>query len=116
MTEHSTLTDRELDAALEKRLFGWQGRKVPGEGGWTFPHYSTTGDGMLKVLEAMRERSRSIRLHWNDVSKLWVAWFSDRPWAPGAAGDLYQDESSDASLPRAVALAALAALEQGVTP
>lgn len=117
----------ELDAVLEERLFNRPGKWVdrvcingtwregqtwlradenpadPGAGascGMMPPHYSTTGDGMLMVVEAMRERG----FHWSVDTKppMWTAFFKgDDPvymW-----GD---------TLLHAVALAALTALDQ----
>lgn len=118
------MTDRELDAWLAEHLFGWewvpQRVDILAGGFWRSPDgehhqtpnqhdfwdcaYSSTGDGMLMVLEAMRERGWSFQLSDGlTETSLWVALFeSDR-----ADHQIYAD-----SLPRAVAEAAKAALEE----
>lgn len=54
------MDNRELDAALAERLFGWKVKKPDNKSDWVFmamvPRFSTTGNGMLRVLEAMRKR------------------------------------------------------------
>ncbi len=101
--EQTDLSPRELDAALAERLFGKK------HDGWDcyLDDYSTTGDGMLLVLDAMQERPR--------VSNIDIAWDrgNDGQW-----GVTFWDSQVTRSLgcavsktlPRAVALAALAAL------
>jgi len=121
------MDDRELDAWLAEHLFGleveWDywfpgsdgGKrsaapsnrdKIPFEVGEfdCLPSYSSTGDGMLLVLEAMRERRQTLLIDATyDEKQWWVKWGEDK-W--------HQENAViDDSLPRAVALAAKAAIE-----
>lgn len=121
------LTDRELDAWLAEHLFEWvssgnrRGNWIlqppnAGQGtpslmkergrGWSatnhkFSWWSSTGDGMILVLEAMRERGLVVKIH--AIHAGWAAYFrrDSDPWAVRSAD----------TLPRAVALAAKKALE-----
>ena len=74
----------------------------------TVPPYSATSDGMIKVLEAMRERGWPIEIRWRPYGGVLVMMGDGLAigdgLAPGAA------EWAE-TLPRAVALAAKAALE-----
>lgn len=121
----TALTDGALDVWLAEHLFGgithnevhpWPPPGVPSMYAFDVsgPHfdtvaggimdsqpYSSTGDGMLLVLEAMRARD----------------WYIDMAWVEAAwhvtviAPAGYFEQESDTSLPRAVAEAAKAALE-----
>ena len=106
--------DRELDAKLDVVLFGHGllGKDTMRHDRLEYPHYSTTGDGMLLVLEKMRERGFRFTLETRNPVR------SDLAWKPWAQFHRYKDgvpmviQSAEAdTLPRAVALAALAALE-----
>ncbi len=129
VTETTTITDRALDAWLAEHLFGWEvvgnrrgnwSLKEPGgqwQGGsfmkergrpWASTthciSWATTGDGMLAVLEAMRKRE------WRALMGTWST-------GPGYRCQFYTITNEErvsalaGSLPRAVALAAKAALE-----
>ena len=132
--------DRALDAWLAEHLFGWTvvgnrlgnwSLKEPGTGQWggdafmkelgrpwaSTTHcisWSTTGDGMLAVLEAMGARHYWFNIetgiggnnHIIKVSRGGEAGETDNSFRA-----LYDEYDSDTSLPRAVALAAKAALE-----
>ncbi|MDE2102550.1 MAG: hypothetical protein KGL39_35210 [Patescibacteria group bacterium] len=145
----TTLTDRELDAWLAERLFGLplhEWRKTGSISGFQNfyectvdpPHgmkcrasnfdlgtrYSSTGDGMLLVLEAMRERGwwgttntpdSGMRDSGMSVSaSFWRLHLHDSTGPHGEpsriANDLISREA--ATLPRAVAEAAYAALSE----
>lgn len=121
------MTDRELDAWLAEHLFGWVYEErlwtdTGGErrAGWQHPdlvawlhdfppaHYSSTGDWMLLVLGAMREREFGIEMVAYEEGGFGVTW-----WPSGYSGSRSQCHGpydSD-TLPRAVAEAAKAALE-----
>lgn len=73
--------------------------------GWSPMTYSTTGDGMLAVIERTRELGKPITIHaWTaEGSPRWRAFFLP----PEAGPDL---GANDDSLPRAVCLAALKAV------
>jgi len=124
MTDQQTdLSPRELDAALavafgaekvipydtnEGYFFISFGQDKDG-GGICEPlhNYSTTGDGMLLVLEAMRERGYGFEMT-DDVSTGQTGW-EVQVWKDSSSvlGWLLHAET----LPRAVALAALAAMK-----
>ena len=98
------MNDRELDTAIEDVLFAadkMYGASVPA------PPYSTTGDGMLKVLEAMRERGPETGFTPKNPYTVAHGWWCKIQMADRASIIRFAD-----SLPRAVALAALAALGQ----
>ena len=113
------MPERELDAYLAEHLFGWhrwetfrdQARKMPvtewiREGGITsrLPAYSSTGDGMVIVLEAMRGRGFEFSLRLSEDSSQWMAIII---FGPPIGSAICRSDT----LPRAVALAAKAALE-----
>ena len=114
------MPERELDAYLAEHLFGLVGctfdecreaaeerdhYHYPGHGWGSWKRadrYSSTGDGMLLVLEAMRER-------WS-----WTAELSedtDGKWRVMFDNNSDDHECVADTLPLAVALAAKAALE-----
>lgn len=114
------MNDRELDAFLAEHLFGWEreqdGCLVVADGpskGYRFypgeeidPAYSSTGDGMLQVLEKMRERGFKGSVVWDRLDQrspthITADWSVTFDGAAGALND---------SLPRAVAAAAFTAL------
>lgn len=126
---NETMTDRELDAYLAEHLFGWTwpfddplignglypGRIAgyapePNDDGEEFddvPAYSSTGEGMLMVIEAMRERGWwfSVEEYGDDGPHQCVEFDKD--------GDDYLPTPVAAvpgSLPRAVAEAAAQAI------
>jgi hypothetical protein len=72
-------------------------------GAWSWvPAYSTTGDGLLLVIEKMRERGFDFHADCNTLG--WdVQFFNDDVGTPHSV-------DGDVSLPRAVCLAALRAL------
>lgn len=116
--------EREVDAVLAERLFGWHairsrpnrwnqpdvfGVRNPGDWEYAVPAYSTTYEGMGLVLEAMHARG----YHWRSGQNGdgYYSHFYSSVWAkPGSSAGPLE------SLPMAVALAALAALsdEQSV--
>lgn len=105
------MTDRELDALVAERVMGFHLPKprtaLEEEEG---PHYSTTGDGMLVVVEEMRKRGHPGRVSWGPDAS-YGAWFWERVAHVGEREEdirVYFD--ADHSLPRAVCLAALKAL------
>ena len=126
-----TITDRELDTWLAEHLFGWayypcvlpNAREafwrspdgehhtdcVPDSYGLIPLSYTATGDGMLLVLEAMRKREWlfSVEEYGDDGPHQCVE-FSREIDDKGAV--MY---APSGALPRAVALAAKAALEAG---
>lgn len=97
------MTDRSLDAWLAEHLFDIPEAVVRGLALGASP-YSSTGDGMLHVLEAMRKRE------WRALMGTWST-------GPGYRCQFYtitNEEGVSAladSLPLAVALSAKAALE-----
>lgn len=119
------MPDRELDAWLAEHLFGLVGctfdecreaaeeRKhyhYPGHGWGSWKRadrYSSTGDGMLQVLEGMRERGFEgkcgISLEQHGYQR-WGSFFDGEHDGP-------RGEAEAATLPLAVALAAKATLE-----
>lgn len=121
---NETMTDRELDAWLAEHLFGEQVRWMNIErdhfdtvlDGSTFHcsgmgdcRYSSTGEGMLMVLEAMRERGYYYVLRCMDSlvrgnTRIGCTFEGD-----GLSGTGWIREADTA--PRAVAEAAKAALE-----
>lgn len=121
------LSSRELDAYLAEHLFGrescWMSERAQYVNGETSAHrylvyvdegswgpevhlYSSTGEGMLKVIEAMRERGYDCltwRWQHQDCSALFAHPHDlDRHFLRGTRAD---------TLPRAVAEAARAAIE-----
>ena len=97
------LTSRELDVALAERLFGWRryrpGWRARNNKYWEdVPHYSTTGDGMLLVLEAMGERGHGFNIY-GRAGQAYGCYFDEVEVSGSGNAD---------TLPRAVALAALA--------
>ena len=101
------MTDRELDAKVAEHLFG-----LPTEDLY-LPHpYSSTGDGMLAVVEAMRGRGWSMQAN-TSPAQTPVVWFSkvDHTKALTDAAHYQGQAVADAdTLPRAVSLAALRAV------
>lgn len=114
------MTDRELDALVAEKVMGWtlvkgdreRGSPIANELGGlagmmcgTIPRYSTTGDGMLAVIEAMHKRGWSCSAEGPDLFGGCWAEFSQME------GKMMRGPDGDAdSLPRAVCLAALQAL------
>lgn len=118
------MSDRELDALVAEKVMGWHlpyptdkvGEKLcnPPLGGWeAVPHYSTSGDGMLAVIEAMRGKGFDTHVHFwvlstdeDEPDKTYYA-IVDHEWQgdDGPKGD-----HAAASAPRAVAVASLLAL------
>lgn len=103
---------RELDTWLAEHLFGFKVsqpdmrgklRIIHPERKWTpLKHYSTTGDGMLLVAQALIERG----LCWSGGEAI------DGAYAVVSTFDATSEwECSHATLPMALALAAKAALE-----
>lgn len=124
MTTDTQVDTAALDAWIAEHLFGMHhGRDASGSPYWDYrehlgsvdigvlladvhvapPAYSTTGDGMLLVLEAMKEHSASLNLYPpSNYAKRATACYSDGSgWIPFHAD----------TLPTAVALAAKAVLE-----
>lgn len=96
------MTDLELDALVAEKVFGLRGNDF--DPSWA---YSTTGDGMLAVIEKMRERGFRFEAGTVAIGKdnaLYLVGFGK---GHGFAG--HQAEG----LPRAVAIAALRALVPG---
>jgi len=130
-----TMTDREIDVLVAERVMGFQRPQLimtaSGDMDWSYNadtppravgrggfmkyvnRYSTTGDGMLAVVEKMREmgwdRQRFDRWFHGE----WRAQFSfeQRPGKTYATRRAY---GTAADLPRAVCLAALKAMGEGV--
>lgn len=104
---------RELDALVAVEVMGWSswridemeehwGRRGPGssyESGYEPPRYSTTGDGMLAVLERMRELGWAVEIQAED-KHWWVDFY--RP--------IEEKIGHATTLPHAVCLAALEAV------
>lgn len=128
------LTDTELDAWLAEYLFNFPGTAMhqsnPSKYRWGEnlgteieppAKYSSTGDGMLQVLEALRKRGFEIDLDWRmpDPSSLYEMQHKDEGWSAsvtrGRMG--YGGSHFYVSLPRAVADCARNALLQtgGIT-
>ena len=113
------MTDRELDALVAERVMGlerdekgyWQGElgvdfsQVDFENG--LPFYSTTGDGMLAVVEAMRGKGYGGVIYVDRPSAVFIK----MPGVTSIADEMLMLVSAD-SLPRAVCLAALRALKE----
>lgn len=116
-----TTAARELDAWLAEHLFGHQVTTVDREG---YPdglceyvlytmehpliHYSTTGDGMLMVIEAMRAKGLHVCIKSNPFTGGYIAQF-DRWMAEGMRWHFIRFADGD-DIPTAVAGAAKAAL------
>lgn len=107
------MSDRELDALVAEKVMGISVELIHTD---AYPreiffcgatslvravdHYSSTGDGMLAVIEKMRERGLSFEAGWCPE------WGADATfWGNGA-----RYLADGPSLPRAVSLAALKAL------
>ncbi len=122
------LTNHELNGWLAEHLFGWHHLRdiqgwIGGEAGLSVtnqrvPDYSSTGDGMLLVLEAIRERAWVVSIDEASVGpagartpenhrRLW-----DCTLKPFDDEDERYIVEMDESLPRAVALAAKSATEE----
>jgi hypothetical protein len=116
----TTMTDRELDAYLAENLFRWTlmvsdrgfGSRVANATGglaglptYPVPSYSSAGDGLLLVLEAMRERGWNGYTHVVPEDSLYHAAFQHE-----STKSIVLDWHDCDSLPRAVAEAAYAAL------
>lgn len=129
MTE-TTITDRALDAWLAEHLFIVEGGSRQPDGSWTtfrrgsrvdeVPSPTSTGDGMLLVLEAMRERG------WYGSASFIAPIYGGECMAQFSRHNPHEGYAEDGrpcviandivsvtapSLPRAVALAAKTALE-----
>lgn len=117
--------ERELDAWLAEHLFGWDaapcemtvayqpcGRKaLHRHDGLDIdfpPAYSTTGDGMLLVMEAMRERGYGIIVERNSSGDWLSEVYRIEPRCVGGAYDFMMPAETG---PMAVAKAAKLALE-----
>ena len=130
------MTDRELDAKIAEYLFGWTEIDTAREfSGWDFtdtpgsweyegstgvgrepgmhmtsrapyPPYSSTGDGMLAVLEALKKRGCT------NAGVFWIPRFEGGKWC--AVTEEGGDYTMADSAPRAVCLATLAALGAGL--
>lgn len=95
------MTDKELDIAIAKHVFG--ANLTPTKNiSVSTPAFSTTGDGMLAVIERMRERGWTPHILIGQKST--IATFL----IPNAGGA--SDPAKDEPAPRAVAIAALKAL------
>ena len=136
------MTDRELDAKVAEVVMGWSAVEYDagdartmgvchgtppgpksdhiadlslhgtGTGSYHIPRYSTTGDGMLAVVEAMRGRGWSMQAN-TSPAQTPVVWFSkvDHTKALTDAAHYQGQAVADAdTLPRAVSLAALRAV------
>ena len=107
------MTDRELDSLVAEKVCGWM--RIYDGTRWSNPDshplanaptecpaYSTSGDGLLLVIEAMRKKEWSINLldHYDEWEAQGFVW-----------GDkAIRVSECDPSAPRAVCLAALRAL------
>lgn len=123
MTDYSALPAREIDALVAREVMGWT--EVPdGYGGTSLADRlghltgfftpsslgarcnrfrpSTNGDHMLAVLDALRGRGWTPAMRWDDGAWIAIFWPGEDHETAGSA--------SAATLPRAVAEAALAAV------
>jgi hypothetical protein len=116
--DYAILSDRELDALVAEKVMGlevnrdmWVGdylrhRHLVDPMLWTLvPHYSTTWDGMGMVIEAMAKLGWRLRVYEMYTGPYEVTF--EQAYDHG----FVERTRSDVKLPRAVALAALAALE-----
>ena len=109
------MTDRELDARVARVVMGDKAvRKDYGEGEETLPwipHYCTTGDGMLAVVEAMRGKGYSWAMASRDGNGENAVYFTlPDPSGRSAAPPLASGSAWGYPLHRAVCLAALKAM------
>lgn len=120
------MTDRELDLLVAQHVFGWTevravsygftsndglppGKKRKGDR-QAVPHYSTTGDGMLAVIERAAKLGKKVTLH----TGLYGRCRFDADCGEDDEGLTH--EASDDSAPRAVALATLKAMGVEIAP
>jgi len=101
VNKEGEMTDRELDLLIAKHVFG--ANLTPTKNiSVSTPAFSTTGDGMLAVIEKMRERGFWVSLTtrridgYDFLAKVWNF-------------EVEKSEAADTA-PRAVAIAALRAL------
>jgi len=115
MADTTTLSDTDLALRLARAL-GWettpperdvQRFRLPGRSTWHRPWWLYGGDGMLRVLDAMRERG------WKYNTADEYDKHSANVWRFTDSTELLIHSAWHNSLPRAVAEAALAALEAG---
>lgn len=116
MTTTDTLPDRELDVWLAEHLFGFTADELTRGSGpfglpWP-PSYSSTGDGMLLVLEAMRGRGFTIDFEVGGGVVDTAQTYTEVNVYSGRADYLTQVATvTGTSVPRVLAEAARAALE-----
>lgn len=131
MTDYANLSDRELDAAVAERVMGWTCRRerwldhAGRDAGITTEFYASPTEGTITaaqfqpskliqdawlVVERMRELGFGFRAYWfpngGNVKCCFATGFDPYDSPEDAAHDVIAD-----SAPRAICLAALAALE-----
>ncbi len=119
MSTEQAVDTAALDSWLAEHLFGWTHLHFTGPAELQriglsptddeyepLPAYSTTGDGMLMVLEAMQERGWFVTLTDYALPRWWEVEFLPDPLKPG---EVVLGKAP--VLPTAVSLAAKAALE-----
>ena len=114
MAQTEAIDDVALDAWLAEHLFGLTDEVKAANPSWRnhIPDYSTTGDGMLLVLEAMRERGHDGSAAVNIDSYRQAVFYPKGSVVRSLLfGFRSRDWTSADTLPLAVALAARAAIE-----
>lgn len=130
MTDYASLTDREIDALVAERVMGCQrlnplwkdhvgccgcfGRPHDdADGDGKIPHfhpYSSSGDGLLAVIERMRELGWEYLIEGPTADGSHFVEFTRWEDRGGEIDHRLEGNYEDPSLPRAVALAALRAV------